>query len=189
LACSSTANSASISATASRAISASVFFASTNFRLAWDQQPARDGVTRHHPVVATVSVSQQDLGVVFQKSLRLFSTASCAPAPALPEMALECFPAAAFSTQKSRVCTIHVRDKTRPHSVLYVLYALAPGSAFATSSMSALYVASCRNTATLRSLSQDGVRLTLTRCPPDAPRQQSLQRRHQSQSPADASFS
>jgi hypothetical protein len=156
LACRSTANSASISATASRAISGAVFFVSTNFRLAWDQQPARVGVTSHHPVVATVSVSQQDLGVVFQKFLRPFSTASCAPAPALPGMALECFTAAAFSTQKSRVCAIHVRDKTRPYSVLY---ALAPGSAFATSSMSALYVASCRNTATLRSLSQDGVRL------------------------------
>ena len=40
-ACLSTANSASINATASRAISGAVFSASTNFLLACDQQPAR----------------------------------------------------------------------------------------------------------------------------------------------------
>ncbi len=74
-------------------------------------------------------------------------------------MAPECFPAATFCKQGSARCVVAVRDKTQPHSVRY---APVIGSAFGTSPMFALYVASWRNTAMPRNFSQDGVGLALT---------------------------
>ena len=66
--------------------------------------------------------------------------------------------ASRFLHAKGRRGSTRVRDKTTQHSARY---ASALGSTFATSSMSAFYVAACRNTATHRKLSQDRVRLTL----------------------------
>jgi hypothetical protein len=66
------------------------------------------------------------------------SPAVCGPGLrhlALPGIAPSRFPVAVFSKQKSSRRATRVRGKTTPHSAPY---ALAPGSAFATSSVSAL---------------------------------------------------
>ena len=78
---------------------------------------------------------------------------------ALPGIASPHFLATVSSIPKNKSCATRACGKTRPHSSRYAPVRIP---AFATSHVLSLSVASCRNIATPRSRSQDGVRITLT---------------------------